>query len=87
MIRRWRWSFPEYATPSIHFRCRLNFDFLKIATDGSEDLFLDKLCQRQGGAYGCKILYFTPSSEHELTLFFTTDLHDLITGFPLHRLI
>ena len=29
--------------------------------------------------FGCKILYFTPSSEQELT--HKTDLHDLQTGF------
>ena len=31
--------------------------------------------------FGCKILYFTPSSEHELTYFDASFLHDLQTGF------
>ena len=33
------------------------------------------------GLFVCKILYFNPCSEHELTHFDTTDLHDLQTGF------
>ena len=36
---------------------------------GCEDKWLE--------LFGCKILYFTPSSEHGLTFFDTTDLHDL----------
>ena len=32
-------------------------------------------------AFGCKILYFTPSSDHELTPFDATDLHYSQTGF------
>ena len=32
-------------------------------------------------SFGCKILYFTPNSEHELADFYTTDLHtSLQTG-------
>ena len=33
--------------------------------------------------FGCKILYFTPSSQHDFnpTDVNTTDLHDLQTGF------
>ena len=32
-------------------------------------------------SFGCKIIYFTPSSQNELIDFQTTDLHDLKTVF------
>ena len=48
---------------------------------------LSLVVRKSDNSFSCKILYITPSSEHELTHFHSTDLHGLQNGFSLHRLL